>query len=86
MENLKTLDEALDDCLAERLTESVLPGEFEGMYYQKGKNFYQVKKNGNRFFMYDRMQARWMPLKKTEVKYTDFSWEELAREIAQLGK
>lgn len=86
MDTLKTLDEALDSCIAERLTESVLPGAFEGMYYQRGTDFYQVKKTGNRFFYYSRRQASWMPVKKAEVKYTDFSWEELAKEIAQLGK
>ena len=86
MDTLKTLDEALDSCIAERLNESVLPGPFEGLYFQNGKKFYQVKKTGNRYFYYSRMQASWMPVKKVEVKYTDFSWEELAKEIADLGK
>lgn len=85
MNNLKTLEESLDEAIANNLTESVLPGPFEGLYYQKNKDFYQVKQTGNRYFYYSRRQASWMPIKKAEVKYTDFSWEELAAEIAKLG-
>lgn len=80
---MKTFEETLDDLLSEKLNEAELPGDFEGMYFQRGKDIYQVKKVGNRFFFYSRLQARWMPIKKDSVEYTELSWEDLVNQKAK---
>lgn len=76
---MKTFTEILDETIIEKMmTESVLPGKFEGIYYEDAKGkIYQVKKTGNRYYYYSRLQASWMPLGKDKVKTTDKSWDEL---------
>lgn len=83
----KTFDEALDEAIVtklnetEQLDEAVLPGKFDGSYIVKGGKVYQAKITNNRGFYYSRLQASWMPIKKSEIKTTDKSWEEIKKEV-----
>lgn len=80
---MKTFTESLDEAIINKLvTEAVLPGSFEGMYYVDHKNkVHQVKKTGTRYFYYSRKQASWMPLSKDKVKTTDKSWDDIKAEV-----
>lgn len=58
--------------LVQIITESTLPTEETGMIYKTRRGQTEiVKQVGNRFYYFDRMMGRWMPIKKDKVEFTD---------------
>lgn len=80
---LKCFDELLKEAFESLQEASLLDvPEFDGTYtVTKSGGIEQVVKKGTRFYAYNQRQSRFFPVKASEVKTTDLSWDDLVKSL-----